>query len=120
MSITRYTKHNFTTYFTKPVSFKKTFHTKVKASNRIGPHNEEVISVLIGSLLGDSYASARTIEGTRFSYKQSQVHKDYLFWLYEFYYKRGYCSNLKPRMYTRKLRNKRSDAIRSMACGARN
>lgn len=112
MSITRYTKHNFTTFLTKPVYFKKTFHTKVKASNRIGPHNEEVISVLIGSLLGDSYASARTIEGTRFSYKQSQVHKDYLFWLYEFYYKRGYCSNLKPRMYTRKLRNKISNEIK--------
>ena len=111
MSITRYTKHNSTVFLTKPVSLNKTFHTKVKASSRIGPHNEEVISVLIGSLLGDSYASARTIEGTRFSYKQSQVHKDYLFWLYEFYYKRGYCSNLKPRMYTRKLRNKISDAL---------
>lgn len=111
---TRYRKQNFTTYFTrfKPVFFKKTFHTKVKASNRIGPHNEEVISVLIGSLLGDSYASAKTIEGTRFSYKQSQVHKDYLFWLYEFYYKRGYCSNLKPRMYTRKLRDKISNEIK--------
>lgn len=79
MSNTRYTKHNLTTFLTKPVSFKKTFHTKVKASNIIGPRNEEVISVLIGSFLGDSYASARTIEGTRFSYKQSQVHKDYLF-----------------------------------------
>jgi crotonobetainyl-CoA:carnitine CoA-transferase CaiB-like acyl-CoA transferase len=80
-SITRYTGHNFTTCFTKyhAVSFNKTFHTKVRASNRIGPHNEEVISVLIGSLLGDCYASARTIEGTRFSYRQSQVHKDYLF-----------------------------------------
>ena len=62
--------------------------------------------------MGDSYASARTIEGTRFSYKQSQVHKDYLFWLYEFYYKRGYCSNLKPRMYTTKLRNKISNEIK--------
>ena len=117
---TRYRKHNFTTFSffyikkTKPVcsNLNKTFHTKVKASNRIGPHNEEVISVLIGSLLGDSYASARTIEGTRFSYKQSEGHKDYLFWLYEFYYKRGYCSNLKPRMYARKLRNKVSNDIK--------
>ena len=112
MSITRYTKHNFTTFFTKPAYFKKTFHTKVKASNRIGPHNEQVISVFIGSLLGDSYASARTIECTKFSYKQSQVHKDYLFLLSDFYYKRGYCSNLKPRMYTRKLRNKKSNEIK--------
>ena len=62
--------------------------------------------------MGDSYASARTIEGTRISYKQSQVHKDYLFWLYEFYYKRGYCCNLKPIMYTRKLRNKISNEIK--------
>lgn len=105
----RYTKQNFS--FTKfnGVSFKKTFHTKVRASNRIGPHNEEVISVLIGSLLGDCYTSARTIEGTRFYYRQSQLHKDYLFWLYEFYYSRGYCSNLKPRMYTGKFRDKISN-----------
>jgi len=117
-SITRYTKHNFTTCFIRlhAVSFNKTFHTKVRASNRIGPHNEEVISVIIGSLLGDSYLSARTIEGTRFSYRQSQVHKDYLFWLYEFYYSRGYCSNLKPIMYTRKFRDKISNEIKEY-CG---
>ncbi len=94
------------------VYFYRTFHTKVKASNRIGPHNEEVISVIIGSLLGDCYASARTIEGTRFSYRQSKIHKDYLFWLYEFYYSRGYCSNLKPRMYTRRLTDKKSKYIK--------
>jgi hypothetical protein len=59
--------------------FNKTFHTKVRASNRIGPHNKDVISVIVGSLLGDSYVSKRTIEGSRLSYRQSQVHKDYLF-----------------------------------------
>jgi hypothetical protein len=59
--------------------FKRSFHTKVKASNRIGPHNEDVLSVLIGSLLGDCYANKRSAEGTRFSYRQSIVHKDYLF-----------------------------------------
>ena len=57
----------------------RSFHTKVKARNRIGPHNEDVISVLVGSLLGDCYANSRTIEGTRFCFRQSQVHKDYLF-----------------------------------------
>jgi hypothetical protein len=61
------------------LSFNKTFHTKVRASSRIGPHNEEVISVIIGSLLGDAYANARTIEGTRFCYRQSDKHIDYLF-----------------------------------------
>ena len=87
------------------ISFNKTFHTKVRASSRIGPHNEEVISIVIGSLLGDSYANSRTIEGTRICYRQSDKHSDYLFWLYDFFYTRGYCSNLKPRKYTRKLKD---------------
>jgi hypothetical protein len=55
------------------------FHTRVKAASIIGPHNTEVISVLIGSLLGDCYANKRSVEGTRFCYRQSTVHKDYLF-----------------------------------------
>jgi hypothetical protein len=55
------------------------FHTKVKASKRIGPHNEDVLSLLIGSLLGDAYGNRRSGEGTRFCYRQSIVHKDYLF-----------------------------------------
>lgn len=82
----------------------RSFHTKVNASNRIGPHNEDVISVLVGSLLGDCYGSRRTVEGTRFCFRQSIVHKEYLFWLYDFFHTRGYCSNLKPRKYTRILK----------------
>ena len=105
-----YTRNNFSCFY--GISSKKTFHTKVKASKRIGPHNQEVVSVLIGSLLGDCYATAKTIEGTRFSYKQSPINKEYLFWLYEFYYSRGYCSNLKPRMYTRKIQDKMSNNIK--------
>jgi hypothetical protein len=57
----------------------RSFHTKVRASKRIGPHNEDVLSLLIGSLLGDAYGNKRSGEGTRFSYRQSIVHKDYLF-----------------------------------------
>jgi hypothetical protein len=82
---------------------KRTFHCRVKAGKRIGPHNIDVISVIVGSLLGDCYANRRSIEGTRLCYRQSIIHKDYLFWLYNFYFTRGYCSNLEPRMYTRIL-----------------
>lgn len=80
------------------------FHTRVKAANRIGPHHEDVISVIVGSLLGDGYANKRSVEGTRLCYRQSIIHQDYLFWLYEFFYSRGYCSSLKPRMYTRTIK----------------
>ena len=80
--------------------FKMYFHTRVRAASRIGPHDQDVISVIIGSLLGDCYANNRSVEGTRLCYRQSIIHKDYLFWLYKFYYDRGYCSNLEPRVHT--------------------
>jgi hypothetical protein len=93
--------HKFTS-----LEFKRTFYIKVRASSRIGPHNQDVLSVIIGSLLGDAYANARTIEGTRIAYRQSDIHIDYLFWLYEFYFQKGYCSNLKPRKYIKTLKGK--------------
>lgn len=76
----------------------------MKAASRIGPHSSEVLSVIVGSLLGDCYGNRRSVEGTRLCYRQSVIHKDYLFWLYKFFSERGYCSNLEPRMYTRKLK----------------
>jgi LAGLIDADG DNA endonuclease family/Cytochrome C oxidase subunit II, transmembrane domain len=87
-------------------NYLREFHTIIlRAKNRIGPHNQDVISVLIGSLLGDGYCNKRLIEGSRIYFRQSYKHKDYLFWLYDFFYTRGYCSNSKPRIYTRKLKN---------------
>jgi hypothetical protein len=80
--------------------------SNIRAVNRIGPHNEDVISVIIGSLLGDAYANRRSGEGVRICYRQSIRHKEYLFWLYTFFYNRGYTSNLKPRQYTRTITSK--------------
>jgi len=59
----------------------------LKSIERIGPHNFDVLCVLFGSLLGDGYAVLRQqIYGqtVRFSFKQSIVHKEYLFYLYNF------------------------------------
>lgn len=83
---------------------KRTFHVKVKAIKRIGPHDQDIFSVIFGSLLGKC-TSEILIEGTRLCYRQSIIHKDYLFCLYNFFYTRGYCSNLEPIMYTRILKN---------------
>lgn len=86
---------------------RKYYHiNNIRAVNRIGPHNEDVISVIIGSLLGDAYANKRSGEGVRICYRQSIRHKEYLFWLYIFFYNRGYTSNLQPRQYTRTIQNK--------------
>lgn len=77
------------------------FHTKTQTSYRIGPHNLDVASVLVGCLLGDGYAykSNAVIKGTSFRFKQSGRHKDYLFFLYDFFFTRGYCTNAGPREY---------------------
>jgi hypothetical protein len=83
------------------------FHTITRTSNRIGPqnlvgpHNLDVISVLVGCLLGDAYAlkNNKGIPGTKFRFKQSGRHKTYLFFIYEFFYTRGYCTNSGPREY---------------------
>lgn len=76
----------------------RAFHIRCRAINRVGPHNEDILSLFVGSLLGDGYANRRIGEGVRFAFKQSGKNKEYLFWLYEFVYSRGYCSNLAPRM----------------------
>jgi hypothetical protein len=81
------------------------FHTRCRAINRIGPHNKEVISLIFGLLLGDGYCHNRSGEGVRICIRQSIKHKDYLFFLYKFFNERGYCTNLKPRQYTRTIKN---------------
>ena len=78
----------------------------IRSKNRIGPHNLDIISVIIGSLLGDAYANNRSGEGVRICYRQSIIHKEYLFWLYNFFYTRGYASNLPPRQYSRIIKSK--------------
>lgn len=90
----------------KILSTNKYFHTQCRAINRIGPHNTDVISVMVGLLLGDGYLNNRSGEGARMAVKQSIVHKEYLFSIYEFFYKRGYCTSLEPRLYARTLKGK--------------
>ena len=80
--------------------------SNIKAINRIGPHNLDVLSVIMGSLLGDAYGDKISGEGVRICYRQSIKHKEYLFWVYLFFYKRGYTSNLQPKQYTRTINGK--------------
>lgn len=70
------------------------------ADKRIGPHNRDIISFLVGSLLGDGYAERMSSGGVRFTFRQSAIRKEYLFWLHNFLNTRGYCSNNLPVYYT--------------------
>ena len=63
----------------QPGSSARKFHTRMKAASRIGPHSSEVLSVIVGSLLGDGYGNRRSVEGTRVCFRQSIIHKEYLY-----------------------------------------
>ena len=87
----------------RPLIQKREFHQNVKARNRIGPHNLETISIIFGSLLGNGRIK-RLVEGSMLVV--TGTNKDYVQWLYTFFYNRGYTSNLKPRQYTRSIQSK--------------
>jgi hypothetical protein len=79
---------------------------RFKAKNRIGPHNEEIISILVGSLLGDVYGERLSNGGVRFRFKQSIIHKDYIFFIYKKILNLGYTNNILPRLVKQKINNK--------------
>jgi hypothetical protein len=83
-----------------------------KPRTRIGPHNYDVISVLVGSLLGDGYAERLQSGGVRFRFRQQVKHKEYIFWLYYFFNKRGYCTNNLPVLYKQTYGDKIFEAYR--------
>ena len=51
-------------------------------------------TLLVGGLLGDIAADLNG--GVRFRFKQSVIHKDYIYFLYNFLNQRGYCNNTLP------------------------
>jgi hypothetical protein len=69
----------------------------LRANQRIGPHSEEVISTLVGNLLGDVWGEKRG-NSVRFHLHVSSRNVDYLNWLQKFYAERGYCSPKKPKI----------------------
>jgi len=77
---------------------------KTRANERIGPHNEDVISVIIGSMLGDSHGEKHGM-GTRFTLQQEESNMEYLIWFHTFFKDRGYCSDTKPKVSIRVGKN---------------
>lgn len=70
---------------------------KVPAIHRIGPHNLDIISVIVGNLLGDGFGENRS-GNTRFTIHMGSPNVEYLMWLHKFYSERGYCSSKKPEL----------------------
>lgn len=86
--------------------FYRSFFTCKTSSERIGPHNIDIISMFIGSLLGDGHLEKRKQGvGTRFKFEQSSDNVEYLMWFYSYLSKRGYCNTNKPKLKKRIRKN---------------
>ena len=73
---------------------------RVLSTKRIGPHNFEVLSLLLGSLLGDG-TMERDGHGSRFAFYQEKSHGEYLLWLHQTLFSFGYCKPDLPQIQTR-------------------
>ena len=92
--------------------FKRHFHVKtnnisrLRSDLRIGPHNLDVISILVGSILGDSHLEKRKRGiGTRIIFEQCNRNIEYIMWFHKFFAIRGYCTTDKPKLTTRIKKN---------------
>ena len=64
----------------------------IKSIKRIGPHNIDVLSIFVGSLLGDAHMSKVSYYSYRIRFEQGKNHKDYIFWLHKILKLLGYTS----------------------------
>jgi len=77
---------------------------RTRAIKRIGPHNIDILSIIIGSLLGDAYAEKHGL-GTRICFQQEDNRSAYLFWLHSTVSNLGYCNEKIP-VLSRRLSKK--------------
>lgn len=74
---------------------------RVNSLRRIGPHNYDILSLIIGSLLGDG-SMEKSTNGSRFVYYQAKVNGEYLLWLHQVISSLGYAKKELPILYSRK------------------
>lgn len=86
----------------KLVNRKFHINNKLPPSSRIGPHNLDTISILIGAILGDTHLEKRSRgKGTRIKFEQSSKNVEYLMWLHSYFSSRGYCNPKIPKLTKR-------------------
>jgi hypothetical protein len=90
------------------LNLKRTFFSdgatnkRIFSLQRIGPHNIDILSIIIGSTLGNTHLEKRKKgKGTRIIFEQCSKNVEYLMWFYKYLNTRGYCSNKKPKLHKR-------------------
>jgi hypothetical protein len=74
---------------------------RVNPTKRFGPHNSDILSIFIGSLLGDG-SMEKSLNGSRFVYTHAKLNGEYLLWLHQVISNLGYADITIPNIYIRK------------------
>lgn len=82
--------------------FKQICTNRFQIINYNNPLNNEIKSIIYGSLLGDAHAEKRlTSKGTRITFYQESHHDEYLLYLHYLIANLGYCNTNTPKITTR-------------------
>lgn len=73
---------------------------RIQSENRIGPHDINLLNILIGSLLGDGHME-KDGNGFKFAFYQGKKNGEYLLWLHSELSQLGYCKKELPMIKTR-------------------
>src|SRR5258705_12590844 len=72
---------------------------RTKALLRVGPHNKDILDLIICGMLGDFWADnipGKKCNSTRVQIEQSIINSAYIHHITKYFYKLGYCSKLIP------------------------
>lgn len=72
---------------------------RTKAISRIGPHNKQVLDIIVCGMLGDFWADkipGKSIDSIRFNIEQSISNTAYIHYLTLLFYNLGYCARPLP------------------------
>lgn len=88
----------YTTIISSILPFNK---GRTRAINRIGPHNQDVLSIIICGMLGDWWGhkiKGNQMDSVRFNIEQGVKNSAYIHHLNFLLYQYGYCSTVTPKL----------------------
>jgi ubiquinol-cytochrome c reductase cytochrome b subunit len=82
--------------------------SRTKALLRIGPHNKQILDIIICGMLGDFWAEkipGKALNSTRIQIEQSIINSAYIHYLTLYFYNLGYCARPVPVLVTKFNKN---------------
>ena len=102
--LTYHIKYNQKKYYS---TFNK---SRTKALHRTGPHEKEVLSIIISGMLGDWWSDeikGQISPSVSFNIEQSINNAAYIHNLTLYFNSKGYCSNITPKLVKKELKDKK-------------